>query len=67
MTMYAWRDAMGASGELEDDDCGYCGAPAFYQDPKWEPIAEDPEWTRETGLCSWCGARVNNTTKEGED
>src|SRR5262252_6328145 len=48
MTMYAWRDAMGASGELEDDDCGYCGAPAFYQDPKWEPIAALKDRVRET-------------------
>lgn len=48
---YRWKEAMGSVGELEDDDCAYCGAPPFYQDATWSEERAPGE-----NQCPSCGA-----------
>lgn len=43
-----------------DDDCGYCGAPAFLQDGRYAAREDEP---REPGRCSHCGALVDDEGK----
>jgi hypothetical protein len=42
---------MGDAGPIQEDDCDYCGAPPWYQDPKWHEEDEAPP-----GTCPRCGA-----------
>jgi hypothetical protein len=50
-SMYPWRDGHGDAGPIEEDECGYCGAPPMYQDPQW-----DEENEPAPGQCTRCGA-----------
>ena len=43
------------------DDCTRCGAPAWWQEPTWQPLADDEPGFE--GICRECGAITDEAGK----